>query len=754
MKKQLLLFAFSVMFITLFATNHQPYSVKESNFKTISISFSINDLDVRQSGDYAVLTADGYTLSREVGKPALPLLIKMVEIPLCSDIVVNYNLRNADTVSLPMITPERQIMPAQPSYPKNYKGKPEFQKDNAVYSTDNYYALDPVRVEKTGVLRNINAATIYVAPVKYNPVTGKMIVYHDIDVEITFEDADVVATQEMTQLHGNRYFASSELTINTLPMTSKDNYSAPVKYLIVSHSMFKGQFDNFVDWKKRKGFLVEVAYTDDPAVGTTYNSIQSFIKSKYTNATPQEPAPTFVLFIGDVAQIPTKDIYGEHPTDLYYFDWTGNGIPDCFYGRFSAATEAHLAPQVEKTLMYEQMTMSDPSYLDHAILIAGEDDNGYAYTHGNTAMDYISSNYLNANNGYTTVDYYKYPHPSTATATIRNNICQGAGFINYTAHGWVGGWAGPEFSSSDVSSMTNEGKYGLMVGNCCESNKYDETSFGEVLLRANKKGAVGYIGGADYTYWYEDVYWSVGARDYISESTTSPTTFQYDGANLGALDRLFHTHNEPFEKWMTTFGGMIYAGNMAVQTSSTDAESKTYYWEIYNLIGDPSVMPWLTQPENMTLTADPISSDATSISVHTVPYAYVALTNNLELVAAAFADENGEVTLTFDPIEDFSKVEVAASAQNYKTAFCALTILGVNDADNQDKAYRLSPNPATTFIDVTAPEGQEIRIFDAGGRWLGTYVSDGATTRIDVSGFASGFYFVKADKTTMKFIKK
>ena len=53
---------------------------------------------------------------------------------------------------------------------------------------------------------------------------------------------------------------------------------------------------------------------------------------------------------------------------------------------------------------------------------------------------------------------------------------------------------------------------------CCQSNKFDEpTCFGEKLLRANNKGAVGYIGGSNNTYWDEDYWWAVGATSNFLE---------------------------------------------------------------------------------------------------------------------------------------------------------------------------------------------------------------------------------------------
>ncbi|MCQ2286022.1 MAG: C25 family cysteine peptidase [Bacteroidales bacterium] len=764
----LVLVALIVAFINANATQLPTYKVKKNGYDKVTITFAINDLTATEENGYSILSAEDYQLSREIGKPSLPMMVKMIEIPLCDNVKLTYTLGEAKTYSATELGLKNQIKPAQPSYSKSYRGPIELKKDEETYSANHFYALQPVRIEKNGILRNINLATLYIAPVQYNPVTNEVRVYQTIDVEITFENADIIATNEMKALHGNLYCSAEHFVINPMPLQSKDSYSAPVKYLIVSNDMFKGHLDNFIAWKKRKGFLVEVAYTDDPNVGTTYASIKTYIKSLYTNATPDNPAPTFVLLVGDIAQIPTETIDNgywseSHPTDMRYFDWTGDDIPDCFYGRFSATTVNHLTAQIEKTLVYEQVTMSDPSYLDEAILIAGVEDGSsgwyetpaFGYTHGNPTITYISDNYVNTLNGYKTVSVFKNPHASTATNTIKNLIKHGAGLINYTAHGDYDRWYEPEFTNTDVNNMTNEGRYPLMIGNCCLTNKFDKSAcFGEALLRASKKGAVGYIGGTNSTYWDEDVYWSVGCRSSISTSSTSPTTFNYEAAHLGVYDRLFHTHNESFPNWYTTFGSMVMAGDMAVQASSTDADSKTYYWEIYSLDGDPSVMTWLKQPNEMVVTNDPVHNNATTVNVHAVPYAYVALTDTLHLLAAVFADANGEATLTFEPGHDLNNVELAVSAQNYKTYFSHLTISNVGVKENDNKTYGITPNPACSYIDVTAPAGEMLHLYDVNGRWLRDVKPTDNVTRINIESFVPGYYFVKSGKTTMKFIKK
>ena len=653
--------------------------------KTLQVSDFTNE-----AGTFSKVSMDGYLSSTEVGMPQLPVYTQMIEIPLCGDIHATATAGSVRTYNATDLGITNPIFPAQPAYHKSYIGDHSFVKNEAVYNTNAFCGNELARVEKNGILRCNNLATVYISPVQYNPVTNEIRIYDDITVEVTYDNVDMDATRRMKRIHGNSQFTAPAEVINPMQIERDALTNAPIKYLIIANDMFNGQLDDFANWKRRKGFIVDIAYTG--TIGTTTTAIKNYLQGLYDNATAENPAPTYVLLVGDRAQIPayTGQADNGHITDLYYFTWTGNdNIPDCYYGRFSAQNVSQLTPQIDKTLMYEQYTMTDPSYLDKAVLAAGEDGGrtgDYGYSHADPAMHYLEDNYVNSNYGYTEVHAYYNPHTTSTASQMRNYLNAGVGYANYSAHCSSSGWATPAFTTSYISQMNNAGKYGVMIGNCCQSNKFDESEcFGEALLRTANKGAVGYIGGTNYTYWDEDYYWAVGVRS-LQTSCSNCNSATYNASNLGAYDRLFHTHGEAYSNWNVTLGAMVMAGNSAVQASSSSL--KQYYWEIYSIMGDPSLMTWLTQPGDMQISIDGEATQnnaytamdgATSFTIATgAPYAYIALTQNLNFISAVMADANGNATLTFPALNAGDTYELAASAQNYKTQFTTITVEASN----------------------------------------------------------------------------
>ena len=663
-------------------------SIKEDNWQNLRICFTLDDVKTTGS-EWQTLSIDGLQPSSRVGAPNLPLFSRLIEVPFCDGFDVIVTDAEYDTITLD----GGKIMPVQPSRSKSDTARHAMEIDRALYSKDAYYGEEPATVNYVGIARDRRLARLQFSPLRYNPVRNSLIVCRKATVTVRYNNPDRESTIDLFERYHSPAFASGAQVMNSLYPKSVST-TAPMRYLIVAHSMFRGQLDNFVTWKQRKGFITDIVYTDDPGVGTTTTAIQAYIQSQYNNATAASPAPTFLLIVGDHEQIPafTGTTSNDHITDLYYISWTsGDHIPDCYCGRFSAQSISELTPQIDKTLMYEQYTFADPSFLDRAVMVAGVDGGSsgdYGYTHADPAMDYAITNYINGSHGWSQVMYFKnntsiVPSGSNVTigtsassnsATVRTYYNQGAGWINYSAHGSATSWGTPSFTTSNAASMTNSQKFGIMIGNCCLTNKFQTTTcLGESVLRkGNYCGAVGYIGGSNSTYWNEDFYWAVGIRSGIGPSMS----MAYDASHLGVYDRINHTHNEAYSQWVLTQGDLMFQGNMAVEASSS---SRThYYWEIYHLMGDPSVMPYLTQADTLLLVANnSILSGNTSYSVTTAPYAYVALTDTMThtLVAAAWANASGQATLTLPSDILVGGYELAASAQQRRTKIIPVMVV-------------------------------------------------------------------------------
>jgi hypothetical protein len=447
--------------------------------------------------------------------------------------------------------------------------------------------------------------------------------------------------------------------------------------------MFESQLQEFIEWKTQKGFIVVESYTDEPEVGNTLTSIKSYIQGLYEGGTPDDPAPSYVLFVGDVQQIPAWN-NGNGATDRNYCEFTGDLFPEIYYGRFSAQNTSQLQPYIDKTLQYEKYTMPDPSYLDEVVMVAGM-DGSFGASHGNGQINYGTINYFNAEHGIESHTYL-YPNSGSSAAQIRQDISDGVSFGNYTAHCSPSGWADPSFQLQHIPALQNQDMYCVLVGNCCSSSEYQQNEcFAEAIVRTANKGAVGYIGGSNSTYWDEDYYFGVG----VGAISQNPPP--YEETSLGYYDRAFHDHGEDFSDWYVSGDEMIFAGNLAVTEGAPG--SAQYYWDIYNYMGDPSLMVYFSNPPVIAVNYEPLLPlESTSFTVTTEAYAYVALSLNGELLGSALAGENGIAVLEFPPVSEMGDGDVVVTKQNGQPYFGTVLIsspdgpyLTINDVDIDDE---------------------------------------------------------------------
>ena len=104
-----------------------------------------------------------------------------------------------------------------------------------------------------------------------------------------------------------------------------------------------------------------------------------------------------------------------------------------------------------------------------------------------------------------------------------------------------------------------------------------------------------------------------------------------------------HENGEQQNDWFITTGQMIHSGNLAVTQAGG---SEQYYWEIYHLMGDPSLMPYIGVPTSLNVShQSAIPLGTSTVTVTTEENAYAAISMNGILLDAQLAVSYTHLTL-------------------------------------------------------------------------------------------------------------
>lgn len=533
--------------------------VEEVGERRLNVHFEMHGVQVTLTGwNFSVMECQGMSLGNGlVGAPNLPTASTLVRLPAGSRLTVGRV--ESDSVKAEDFVPEGfPIAPVTRAWSKTH-GWPGYEPDEKIYATDEYHrGGDLVEVEHLGRMGGEEVYRLTVRPVAYNPVQRSVIGWERVDCKLIVE-GDV-----------------------SYPTLWDDKV-----LLIVSRLEFEAGLQPFVQWKKQEGYWVEELYVETHK----RDSIKEMMWPYFQNNSPLRPSPNYILLVGDVAQI--QSFIGEtrlednnHITDLYYADFSGDYLPEAMLGRWPVNDTAELRVMVEKTLRYEQFKDMDTTQLKRMLLVAGEENSGQAPLTTNGQVNYVSREVKLAHAEMDTLCYHN-PQSGSQIDPIVTDIGLGASLLNYTAHGTVGGWSSPSLSIGRVAAAGGTQPM-VYVNNCCLTNSFGGTCFGEQLLRLPVSGAVGVIGATNSTLWYEDYYWAVGPKWPVTLDAA------YDSAARGAFDALVGSRPT-----IATLGELLTAGNLAVTAFGTGYAK--FYWEIYCLLGDPTLKPWIGVPQTIDL---------------------------------------------------------------------------------------------------------------------------------------------------------
>ncbi len=680
----ILLFAsYSSLFAQLSKINLEAESdrtqVLENSFNSTRLHFSFDhlkytDVETREGLFTELIMPNGYNTGKP-GMPKLPALKNLIEIPFGAEVkieVINYTTQEYDLADFEIKHP---LMPVQPSLRKDQdiKSMPFW------FSTDKYnkselITPDLASVEVLGVLRGMRIGRLTVAPVSYNPQANKIIVYNNIELEIQYEGYDKALTNYIKASTYSPYFGTIYNRVVN-PFSLKDVFDEypdlttfPIKMVIVSHPDFEEVLQPFIEWKTRQGFKIIQAYTD--IIGETAPEIKNFIHEQYNEASPEDPAPTFVVLAGDSEKIPASDIGSQSAsvTDLYYASVDGDYFPEMYIGRLSARDVQEMQNQIDKILYYQKYEFEDPSYLNNTTLIAGE-DSYWNPRIGEPTVKYATENYFNISHGFNTIWGYGVDNdPNNPDNNPGYTGCYdqeriSVSMINFTAHCSPTSWSDPNLYASDIHNFTNTGKYPLAIGNCCQSAQFSHSeSIGEAWMRAENKGAVAYVGSVPNTHWFEDFYWAVGAF---------PISGNNDGYVPSTEETTLGGYDAPFVSDYQAVASKKFVGNLAITEAHLQSypthSNVQYYWEAYHTLGDPSTYIYLTEGDvNVVSHMENFPLNTNTFTINAEPGSYVGISKDGVLHGAALVGESGEVDVPITPVMEAGNVSIVVTKPKYQ----------------------------------------------------------------------------------------
>lgn len=692
----------------------------------VSLQFALPSIARSVNGE-VVVQSPGLHSCGIAGAADLPVWSRLIVVPEGA----TPQIRLLDTTRVPVWREHAMVLRRVP-LPATKGGVAE-----EGIPTDTVLPVASIRV--LGTMQGRRIARLTVSPFVADGHEGTLSMFRTLTVEVSYPGAD----EERTWRHWRRYpFAALPVEEPRSKNRSCSNgWHGPVAaplLLLVSPEEYRPSLRPFVMWKRQKGIEVEEIYVHT----TDRDSIKARIAPYFDTASSSAAAPAFVLLVGSTTAIPA--FHGNHHipglsgqvSDLYYAEFTGDYLPEAQVGRWLVSDATQLEAVVEKTIRYERCLTADPGYLGRALLVAGDEPMEPAPTATNGSVNYVANELPRALPSIDTSCFYN-ETSNTLRDTILARIREGAGLVMYSGHARSRGWYRPTIQNATIDSLPENDSPALWVNNACSSNDITSDCFGSHLLCKRRGGAIGVIGSNNETLWNEDFYWSVGAKPLA----THPS---YDSAALGAFDRLLHSHGESPGKQVLTQGQLLQAGNFAVTQSGSPYDA--VYWEMYHLLGDPSLMPFVGPLQELSLQLlDSAALGATSLRLQGTPFSYAALRNDTTLLGVCLLDSTGSATLDLcRPIEE-GFLSLTATKQNCRTWCDTLSHGALSIVPVAQPWCRLYPNPAkeqVTFF-FEADEPVDVCIFDEKGLLVDKFCNNSSRfIQYSAHNLRLGIYFV------------
>ncbi|MBC8320645.1 MAG: T9SS type A sorting domain-containing protein [Bacteroidetes bacterium] len=669
----------------------QGISLKTQGENGLVINSSINAYSVSETmvdnNPMQTITTGGVYLQNNEGAPNIPSFSNYIAVPQGATV-------SAKVVRKQTTQVENIIIAPAPIIPKdNENGPLVFNKDPKIYSKNQFYPNDIVKISSPSKIRGMDVVIVGISPFQYNPVTNQMIIHRDIEIEITFEGGNGQFGEDRLRSRWwdpiMRDAILNQSSIEEVNTSMRGTNETGFEYVIIvpDDATFISWADSLKNFRIRQGITTNV-FTTTEVGGNTVSAIEGWVNNAYNTWDIPPAAVLLMADYGTSGNTIISPIYNNYcVSDNIFGDVDGDHMPEVIFARMTAQNEGHLETFVTKVLNYERTPPVNPDFYNNPITALGwqterwfqicsETVGGFlknvhgkdpvrinAIYGGNPAVDPWSTatntatvlNYFGPNGlGYIPATPAELGGWSGGNATeVNNAINSGAFILQHRDHGGTTGWGEPDYSNNNINGLTNTDLTFIFSINCL-TGMYNSPSecFAEKFHRykynGQNSGALGIIAASEVSYSFVNDTYVWGLYDnmwpeFMPDYGTTP-----DSRGI-----------------LPAFGNA--AGKYFLQQSSWpyNTNNKEVTYNLFHHHGDAFSVVYSEVPQYLTVSHEVgLIAGETSFEVSADADSFIALTVNNEIIGTAVGT-GSPVSISIVAQMPPDQILVTVTKQNY-----------------------------------------------------------------------------------------
>ena len=611
----------------------------------------------------------------QVGEPTLPWQSVSLILPQGQE-AVSINVEFSDIVELEGTF---NLYPYQQPRPISNEEEIPFAKNETLYRSGNAYPTRNFSNVSTQYLNGVAFAFSGFTPVQYVPATGKVSYARTVKVSIE---------TSMSRDHSRKLWLTPENEASIKRLAQNENVLSTYNkrgraiggydMLVITSEEWIPHFGEYLNLYNGKGIRTHIVSLEEIYAAMDGRDepeqIRNYIIQEY-----EENGISMVSLGGDVSIVPYRNLYcfaqegyeDDLPSDMYYacLDGTLNDDNDDLWGEVG---EDDLLPELgigrlpfNNETQFENIMHKTISYLQTPVLgeftspILGAEHLGDGY-YGSEDMERLIGE--NNDYDYTTYGYpedynfkryYATPHINWSAGDFKRVICTGGQYVHHVGHAntdYVAGWDGSTIT--DTYFSTNDGinhNYMIFHSHGCICGNFPARCILEKMVTV-QTGFVVTTGNSRYG-WY--VPWGDGMAAHIHREFVDA----YCNDHIATVGMALREAKIATAPWVTMYG----------------EENGCLRWNIYclNVLGDGALSPWFEEPFTPNVVYEHgIAVGTTTTTVHVSHFDQpldnfrVSLFDGETLLGFGITDENGNVELSFEPLETVGALRLIVTGQS------------------------------------------------------------------------------------------